>query len=337
MLNSGAAAAPFSQAIPCGLILMSNEDFSRRYAPTIAALWRGVGQRYGLTEAEFAARLQACAARCATSGEADEIREFLERVRADELCLAMACERGDETAWRDFETEYRQTLNAAARALTKDEAEAEDLAQSLYGELYGVRLETDGDGQERRLSKLAHYAGRGSLGGWLRAVVYQSFIDRKRQSARFEQVEDASEFDRLAAHATNTPALAAQQGNLMSAHARRPDDFEDERLRQLTEAAMTAAFAALDAKDRLLLNYYYFDEMTLREIGLLMGVHEATISRWLARAQQTVRKKTEDFLQHKHGLRRAEVSECLQIAARTELDLRKIISEATGPSAERAP
>ena len=100
---------------------------------------------------------------------------------------------------------------------------------------------------------------------------------------------------------------------------------------------MTAAFAALDAKDRLLLSYYYFDEMTLREIGLLMGVHEATISRWLARAQQTVRKKTEDFLQHKHGLRRAEVSECLQIAARTELDLRKIISEATGPSAERAP
>jgi transposase len=77
--------------------------------------------------------------------------------------------------------------------------------------------------------------------------------------------------------------------------------------------------------------------MTLREIGLLMNVHEATISRWLARTQQTVRKKTEEVLQRKSGLRRAEITECLQLAARAELDLRKLISEATGPSAERAP
>ncbi len=316
---------------------MSNEDFSKRFAPTIAALWSGVAQRYETTESEFAARLHAGMVRCVSSEEADEVRDFLERLRADELCLAIACERGDEAAWRDFETAYRQTMNSAARALTRDEAEAEELAQSLFGELYGVRVELSDEGDEQRVSKLAHYSGRGSLGGWLRAVVYQSFIDRKRQSARFEQVEDAAEFDRMATHAVNTPALAAQNGNLVSAHAKRPDEIEDERLHRLTEAAMTEAFASLEARDRLLLNYYYFDELTLREIGLLMSVHEATISRWLAKAQQTVRKKTEDLLQRKHGLRRAEVSECLQIAARAELDLRKMIGEATSPTAERAP
>ncbi len=316
---------------------MSNEDFIKRYAQTIAALWNGVAQRYETTETEFAARLQAGVGRCAASDDADEVRDFLERLRADELCLAIACERGDEAAWRDFETIYRQTMNSAARALTKDEAEAEELAQSLFGELYGVRIEINDEGGEQRLSKLAHYSGRGSLGGWLRAVVYQSFIDRRRQSARFEQVEDASEFDRMATHAVNTPALAAQNGNLVSAHAKRPDEIEDERLHRLTEAAMTEAFASLEARDRLLLNHYYFDELTLREIGLLMSVHEATISRWLARAQQTVRRKTEDLLQRKHGLRRAEVTECLQMAARAEIDLRKMIGEAASPTAERAP
>lgn len=316
---------------------MSNEDFIKRYAQTIAALWNGVAQRYETTETEFAARLQAGVGRCAASDDADEVRDFLERLRADELCLAIACERGDEAAWRDFETIYRQTMNSAARALTKDEAEAEELAQSLFGELYGVRIEINDEGGEQRLSKLAHYSGRGSLGGWLRAVVYQSFIDRRRQSARFEQVEDASEFDRMATHAVNTPALAAQNGNLVSAHAKRPDEIEDERLHRLTEEAMTEAFASLEARDRLLLNHYYFDELTLREIGLLMSVHEATISRWLARAQQTVRRKTEDLLQRKHGLRRAEVTECLQMAARAEIDLRKMIGEAASPTAERAP
>ena len=73
-------------------------------------------------------------------------------------------------------------MQTAALSLTRDEAEAEDLTQSLFGDLYGVRLEAD-----RRVSKLAHYAGRGSLGGWLRAVVYQAFIDRKRQTARLEE------------------------------------------------------------------------------------------------------------------------------------------------------
>jgi RNA polymerase sigma-70 factor (ECF subfamily) len=314
---------------------MSTDDFIKRHAKLVAALWSGVTRRYQITETEFAARLQTSAARSVASGDPTEVSEFLERVRADELCLAMACERGDENAWRDFDVAFRQTLTSAARTLTKDEAEAEDLAQSLYGELYGIRVEAELDG--RRVSKLAHYSGRGSLGGWLRAVVYQSFIDRKRQSARLEQVEDAAEFDRLVTHATNTPALAAQNGHLASAHTRRPDEIEDERLRLMTEEAMRDAFASLAARDRLLLNHYYFDEMTLREIGLLMNVHEATISRWLARTQQTVRKKTEEVLQRKYGLRRAEITECLQLAARAELDLRKLISEATGPSAERAP
>ena len=150
-------------------------------------------------------------------------------------------------------------MQGAARALTKDEAEAEDLIQFVFGELYGVRL--DGD---RRLSKLAHYAGRGSLGGWLRAVIYQAFIDRKRQNSRFEQVEEVAEFDRLANEA------AAHVNGRLSAPVSQPDDIEDARLRRATEEAMTQAFAEIEPRDRLLLNYYYFDDLTLREIGLMM-------------------------------------------------------------------
>jgi RNA polymerase sigma-70 factor (ECF subfamily) len=208
-------------------------------------------------------------------------------------------------------------MQAAARALTKDEPEADDLIQFVFGELYGVRMEG-----EKRLSKLAHYSGRGSLGGWLRAVIYQCFIDRKRQTARFEQVEEVEDFDRLA------NAASSHVNGSLSAPLVQPDEVEDIRLKRATEEAMTQAFAQLDPRDRLLLNYYYFDDLTLREIGLLMGVHEATISRWLARAQREVKRKTEDILQRSYGLRRAEVAECLQIAARTELDVRKLLSDA---------
>jgi RNA polymerase sigma-70 factor (ECF subfamily) len=334
-LEYGAASHPGSRLFFNGrFAVMSNEDFIARYAKPIAAVWKTVAARYGVTEKEFAERLAAILARGNNSSQSrasreandeDSVSQSISNLKAGELCLAIACEKGDEAAWRAFDSEYRHAMQGAARALTKDEAEAEDLIQFVFGELYGVRL----DG-ERRLSKLAHYSGRGSLGGWLRAVVYQAFIDRKRQSSRFEQVEEVAEFDRLANEA------AAHVNGRLSAPISQPDDIEDARLRQATEEAMTQAFAEVEARDRLLLNYYYFDDLTLREIGLMMGVHEATISRWLAKAQREVRRKTEEILQRGYGLRRAEVAECLQIAARAELDVRRLIVEVKSPSIERA-
>jgi len=332
---------------------MDTGDFIARYEKTIAALWKTVAstiaKNYGVTRREFSERLAAVVLRAANYSESakagkaeagssngnskanhnnnnnhnknDRAEEILAGIKANELCLAIACERGDEVAWRSFEAEYRYSMQAAARALTKDEAEAEDLIQFVFGELYGVRM----DG-ERRLSKFSYYSGRGSLGGWLRAVVYQCFIDRKRLSARFEQVDEVEELDRLANEAI-THLNATFSASLAS-----PDEFDDLRLRQATEEAMTQAFAEIEARDRLLLNYYYFDDLTLREIGLLMGVHEATICRWLARAQREVKSKTEDILKRSYGLRRSEVAECLQLAARAELDVRKLLSEAKEPT-----
>ncbi|MFN0086620.1 MAG: sigma-70 family RNA polymerase sigma factor [Blastocatellia bacterium] len=308
---------------------MNIEDFITRYAGPIADLWKLVERQYGVTEREFAERLAAIGLReLGRDAERDpgEGKRLLANIRAQELCLAIACEKGDEAAWMAFETEYRHSMQGAARALTRDEAEAEDVTQFVFGELFGVRM--DGD---RRVGKLSHYSGRGSLGGWLRAVVYQCFIDRKRQTARFEQVEEVSEFDRLA----NESASYANSG--LSVPMAAPDDIEDARLRRATEESMTRAFAEMEPKDRLLLNYYYFDDLTLREIGLMMQVHEATISRWLARAQREIKRRTEEILQRSHGLRRAEVAECLQIAARTELDVRGLLGSVKSASAERVP
>jgi RNA polymerase sigma-70 factor, ECF subfamily len=304
---------------------MSNAKFNQQFANEIDALWRVASPRYNVSEAEFVARLQASATRAVTSGDKAETKEFLAQLKAADLCLALACEKGYDAAWSDFETTHRAMMIAAARTLTKDQSEAEDLTQTVYGDLFGVR-----ESGEQRISKLSHYSGRGSLGGWLRAVVYQTFIDRKRQTSRLEQVEEVSEFERL-----------AQQSDIkLTSLIARPDEAleakDRQRLRQSLESAMSQAFATMEVRERLLLNYYYFDELTLKEIGVVMNVHEATISRWLSKAQATVRKKTEEFLR-KQGLRPAQISECLHLAARSEMDVRQIISDAKGAATERAP
>ena len=296
----------------CESYWMTAIEFKARHAKTIAGLWESIGAPRGVSHDAFAERLWASAQRTGELDSGDNGAAFLNSVRADELCLVLACEQGSEEGWSHFDQNYRAGMEAVARSLTRDEAEAEDLTQSLMGDLYGVRVE---DG--RRISKFSHYAGRGSLGGWLRAVVYQTFIDRKRQTARFEQVAEDTEFERLAS-TTEHPLVAPPP---------RPDALEDVRLRRATEEAIAEGFAALEDRDRLLLNYYYFEDLTLKQIGALMKVHEATISRWLQRAQKKAKQKTEQILQKKYGLKRAEIAECLQLAASSEVDVRKMLKD----------
>src|SRR5436305_13261970 len=114
----------------------------------------------------------------------------MDGLHADDLCLIVACERGDQQAWSDLVAQFGTTVRSAARSAAGNEDAAEDLAQSIWAELHGLRLRKDG----RPASKLAYYSGRGSLAGWLRAVVAQLAVDQHRKSARLVQTADDAEF-----------------------------------------------------------------------------------------------------------------------------------------------
>jgi DNA-directed RNA polymerase specialized sigma24 family protein len=126
---------------------------------------------------------------------AKEVNGFIDALHAEELLLVVACERGDSAAWDDLVAQYRPTVMSAARSSSPGEAEAEELAGSVWAELYGLRQRADG----KPAGKLAYYSGCGSLGGWLRAVVGQLAVDRHRRTSRLVQTEEPSEFDRAAA------------------------------------------------------------------------------------------------------------------------------------------
>src|SRR6185503_17517732 len=128
-----------------------------------------------------------------------EIAKFIDEMQADDLCLIIACERGDENAWNDLVARFKPTVRSAARSASSNEDAAEDLAQSIWAELYGLRVRKDG----MPATKLAYYSGRGSLAGWLRAVVAQLAVDTFRKQSRLVQTEEDTELDRLAHDAQN--------------------------------------------------------------------------------------------------------------------------------------
>jgi hypothetical protein len=69
-----------------------------------------------------------------------EIKKFMDEMQADDLCLIIACERGNENAWADLVARFTTTVRSAARSASANEDAAEDLAQSIWAELHGLRI-----------------------------------------------------------------------------------------------------------------------------------------------------------------------------------------------------
>jgi RNA polymerase sigma-70 factor (ECF subfamily) len=104
--------------------------------------------------------------------------------------------------------------------------------------------------------------------------------------------------------------------------------------------AIQDALSKLPNEERFLLASYYLDERTLAEIGKILNVHEATISRRLKRATEAVRKELLKKLETS-GLSRRAAQEALGTDPRDlklGIDLKKLLQHsASEPFSEQVP
>jgi RNA polymerase sigma-70 factor len=251
---------------------------------------------------------------------AQAIEQFIDGLHADDLCLIVACERGDERAWSDLVERFGATVRSAARSASSNEEMAEDLAQSIWAELHGLRVRADG----RPSGKIAYYSGRGSLGGWLRAVVGQLAVDQHRKVSRLVQTEEDADFDRLA---QDSHIAGEGLGTTRSAPLNPEQALSEERAASDVEEALARALRELEPEDRLLVKLYYFDGLRLKEAGAVLGVHEATASRRLTRIHGEIRQRVEAILTKEHGWTREETARSLaEAASHLDTDLQLMLT-----------
>ena len=239
---------------------------------------------FGIDATQVAGLLVEVASHAREAVEELGLERFLESLKLEELVLARACVQGNNTAWEIFLNRYRSTLYDTAYKIAKEESAARALADSLYAELYGVN-----DKGEQRPSKLLYYLGRGSLQGWLRAVIAQEYVKQYRRTLRETSleaaVEDGKQFE------------SAQQDATVV----------DPRL----EAATQEELAALQPDERFLLAAYYLDRRTLADIAKLLRVHESTVSRKLARIAAALGMRIRKRLVHA-GMSSRQAEEAMQ-------------------------
>jgi RNA polymerase sigma-70 factor len=274
-------------------------QFRRGHQGSIERLYRQSGAaNWKLPEDLFADALYRSYARRQESGlefaSSDQVDAFLDSLFVDDLALAAACREGNESAWREFLKSYRMVAEGAARALISDPAAARELADSLYADLYGLRQNNGA-----RNSPLDRYHGRSPLSAWLRTVIARRAADSWRALKIHEPMDDAAE---------------RSLNHNLSCEPQAPADPQRGRYLAMLCASLKYSIAKLPASDRLRISYYYLQELTLAQIGSLMGEHESTISRKLAQTRARIREAVEKNLRDEYHLSADQISSCFEYA-----------------------
>lgn len=232
---------------------------------------RSEAESIGLSFEQFSEALLTIGSRFLTG----EAKKFYSGLHLKELALAQACSRGSAVAWARFLDCYRNKLYSAALVIAKDECAARELSDSLFGDLFGG-------------AKFASYSGRGSLEGWLKAVLTHAYVDRYRSERRLVRLDE------------RLPEVGAACLLLPTG----VDSLDTARLQRAIELACVAR----TEEERYLLAAYFCDERSLAEIGRTIGAHESTVSRRLKTVLRDLRIEIGKAL----GLSRRQIGETLE-------------------------
>lgn len=275
-----------SQRRPSADLIVLSDHISDLYNRTEA-------KRFGMSLEAFTLILSEVIDKYVGSGEGQrkEVRELLDSLRVEELVLARACVAGNEKAWETLLIQYREQLYEVASSIARDDAAGREIADSLYGDLYGLTPKG-----EQRTSKLVYYTGVGSLAGWLRTVLAQSYIDKYRREQRLVSIDQDEEEGRPLPQTIVQPIT---------------EPAVDPRLDKATDAA----FNELPSDDRLILASYFLDGQTLAEIASTLRIHESTVSRRLEKITASLHKKIRMHLL-RSGMGSREVEEAFRADVR---------------------
>jgi RNA polymerase sigma-70 factor (ECF subfamily) len=172
--------------------------------------------------------------------------------------LAAAIARGDETAFRTLYDRYHQRLFRLAVVMSRGD---ESLAQDLVQSVFVMAAK-----KLRRIESEAH------LWNWLARVARQQFVKTFRQRQRDPSIANTE--------LLTDDCLATTE----------PDSFLEE--------VLDRALQELDAEERKLVETFYFDRLSQKELAERLGTTPKGVSGRLERAREKLRSLIKRALSH---------------------------------------
>jgi RNA polymerase sigma-70 factor (ECF subfamily) len=230
-----------------------------------------------------------------------------------DVALAFACGEQSPAALAEFERRHGGDFAGALSRLSLNRSEIDEVAQTVRERLFVAH--------PGKPPKILDYAGRGSLPGWLRAVIVRAGIDLRRSRAKDpDRPGDVEPLLDLTAAATDDPEL-----EILRARYRQP--FRD---------AFRDALLALPQDERNALRLNIAEGMNIEQIGQLYGVHRATVARWIAHAREGIAENTRRLLAERLGIPAIEIESLVRLC-QSRLDVGFSVLTASGPTTPDRP
>jgi RNA polymerase sigma-70 factor (ECF subfamily) len=206
-----------------------------------------------------------------------------------DITLGFACSEGHAGALAEFQRLYGGEYAGALSRLSLGRAEIDEVAQTVRERLFMSRAGAR--------PKILDYAGRGPLAGWLRAVIVRAGIDHRRKLAR-------------------DPTQAVDDEPLVDL-GETSRDPELESLRKRYEEPFRVAFRdavrMLPTDERNALRLNVAESLNIEQIGVLYGVHRATVARWIASARESIAQTTRRLLAERLGLPAKDIESLVRL------------------------
>jgi RNA polymerase sigma-70 factor (ECF subfamily) len=185
-----------------------------------------------------------------------------------DLYLACACSLGLPAALKAFERQLFPIVERHIKRQGLARSGGEDVSQQLRIWLIGERP-----------PRIASYAGRGQLIGWLKIVSTRRALRMAVQNAADLLVSDRVSPMRLPSPMIDPEASAVRRRHQIG-----------------YQQALDDSLNALSPRARAVLRLHYLEGHNIDAIGRVYGVHRATVARWLTAIQGTVLTRIRDHL-----------------------------------------
>lgn len=162
---------------------------------------------------------------------------------------------GDEQAFRKLYDMYKDKVYNTAKMITNDEKEAEDILQEVFVIVF------------TKIYKLKH---PGAFEAWLYKTVINQCNNLFRKGKKVVVVEDIAIENATGADEEEMP--------------------DEQAIRQETNRELMKCINLLSEKLRICIILYYFNEMSIREIGETLECSEGTVKSRLFKAKKELEK-----------------------------------------------
>jgi RNA polymerase sigma-70 factor, ECF subfamily len=187
----------------------------------------------------------------------DNNAHTINSLHGDDLYLAFACALHKPIAWERFTNIYRKYIHELTAFVSPVKGLTDELAETIITDLFLP----DRSGH----SRIASYDGRSSLATWLRVIICHRVINEcERKSNSMTSLNDEI-FEKADERALPSLEMALRTN----------------RYKSVIKDSLEQACHKLTDRERLMLLLRYDNGLKLGQIGALLGLHQATITRRL--------------------------------------------------------